>query len=268
MKKIYFLSFLLLGFIVKSQAQTKLIAHKSHSGSLSNFKIALEGNLFDMGASDFGDPGWVEERHRLDSLVKVDDRTVNMYVTLFCKRWSVDTIEICHVYNRRMTSTPYSEAEYEEDVLVLLEQSTRFDFPVRDAKIIGYKKKFDIQKVEVAPSNYDRNYRGNDEVLKSEEEKQLIKNKDEKANGKKKRSSKKMKKKSKEIKKIGKVEGDSEVKVCTKPKIEIPVFIEEQSVEKEKIIVEKNRGRSWIAIVGLAFFSLLLGGFVQVLKAR
>lgn len=50
-------------------AQTKKIAFKSHSGSDENFSIALEGNLFDMGNSNFGDP----LPQKLDSVILIDD---------------------------------------------------------------------------------------------------------------------------------------------------------------------------------------------------
>lgn len=35
-------------------SQTKLIAHKSHSGSYANFRLAMNKNLFDIGQSNFG----------------------------------------------------------------------------------------------------------------------------------------------------------------------------------------------------------------------
>ncbi|RZL30277.1 MAG: hypothetical protein EOO96_18460, partial [Pedobacter sp.] len=35
-------------------SQTKLIAHKSHSGSNANFRLAMNKNLFDIGQSNFG----------------------------------------------------------------------------------------------------------------------------------------------------------------------------------------------------------------------
>lgn len=40
-----------------SQAQTKVIAHKSHSGSNKTFSNAYKKNLFDIGHSNFGLPG-------------------------------------------------------------------------------------------------------------------------------------------------------------------------------------------------------------------
>lgn len=267
MKKIYFLSFLILGFIMQSQAQTKLIAHKSHSGSLSHFKTALEGNLFDMAASDFGDPGWTEEKHRLDSLVKIDDVTVHMYVTHFCK-WGYsdqDTLKVCDTYNRRMTSTPYSEAEYEEDVIALLEESTGFDFPISESKIIGYKKKPKFEEIDGVPSNYDNNQQEDNETIQAEEEKPTIKEKTKKEIRKEKRT---LKKANKKAKKQEEVKEKSETKTCTKPKVVMPVFIEEQIIEKEELVVSEKKGQTWYAIIGLTLFSLLLGGFTQFLKTR
>lgn len=44
----------LLFFTLLSQAQTKLIAHKSHSGSKNSFAKAYKNNLFDMSRSNFG----------------------------------------------------------------------------------------------------------------------------------------------------------------------------------------------------------------------
>jgi hypothetical protein len=40
-----------------SQAQTKVIAHKSHSGSRNSFMKAYQKNLFDINRSNFGLPG-------------------------------------------------------------------------------------------------------------------------------------------------------------------------------------------------------------------
>ena len=48
---------LFLVFIAaSSQAQTKVIAHKSHSGSNRSFSKAYKNNLFDIGRSNFGLP--------------------------------------------------------------------------------------------------------------------------------------------------------------------------------------------------------------------
>jgi hypothetical protein len=51
-------------------AQTKLISHKSHSGSRATFGTALENNLFDIGDSNFGNP---RQEYSIDSIILIED---------------------------------------------------------------------------------------------------------------------------------------------------------------------------------------------------
>lgn len=74
--------FLILVFCISClsiQAQTKLISHKSHSGSKATFRAALDGNLFDIGLSDFGEPRWFSATCELDSIVHVNDSISLVY---------------------------------------------------------------------------------------------------------------------------------------------------------------------------------------------
>ncbi len=92
MKKAYlFALFLCLG-IHSSFAQTKLISHKSHSGSKANFKIALDKNLFDLGDSNFGvAPEPMIQTSRLDSLIFLPSEGVVMVTHKVCSRPLEDT---------------------------------------------------------------------------------------------------------------------------------------------------------------------------------
>jgi hypothetical protein len=56
------------------QAQTKVISHKSHSGSKHSFSEAYQKNLFDLRRSNFGDAGFTRIVV-LDSVVAVNDST-------------------------------------------------------------------------------------------------------------------------------------------------------------------------------------------------
>ena len=81
--------FLSLTFIacLSSQAQTKLIAHKSHSGSIENFRIAYEGNFFDMDNSNLGvAPERDIRTASLDTLILVSDSVAVMVTSEYCKR--------------------------------------------------------------------------------------------------------------------------------------------------------------------------------------
>ncbi len=69
--KVNILLILLLGAIW-CQAQTKPIAHKSHSGSASSFAKAYQNNLFDLNRSNFGLPG-ARPIIVLDSIIAVND---------------------------------------------------------------------------------------------------------------------------------------------------------------------------------------------------
>jgi len=57
---------------VLCEAQTKVIAHKSHSGSKHSFSKAYQNNLFDINRSNFGHPG-VRSVVLLDTIIAVND---------------------------------------------------------------------------------------------------------------------------------------------------------------------------------------------------
>jgi hypothetical protein len=52
--------------------QTRLISHKSHSGSAATFSTAFNNNLFDIDESNFGEPG-SEMRFVVDSVILLPD---------------------------------------------------------------------------------------------------------------------------------------------------------------------------------------------------
>jgi hypothetical protein len=75
--------FLVAGTTVFSQ--TKRIAFKSHSGSNTNFRIALANNLFDMGGSDFGvAPQRTIKTAQLDSVIFVSDTMAILVTSQYC----------------------------------------------------------------------------------------------------------------------------------------------------------------------------------------
>jgi hypothetical protein len=68
-------------------AQTKLIAHKSHSGSDRNFRIAYDAGFFDMDNSNFGmAPERTVRTASLDSLILISDTLAVMVTSEYCKR--------------------------------------------------------------------------------------------------------------------------------------------------------------------------------------
>jgi len=64
--------------------QTKLIAHKSHSGNSSNFRLALKSGFYDL--DNFGEaPDRRVKSSQLDSVVFVSDSVAVMFTSEYCK---------------------------------------------------------------------------------------------------------------------------------------------------------------------------------------
>jgi hypothetical protein len=79
MKK-FILAFL-VAFATIGNAQTKLISHKSHSGSNATFALAVENELFDIAESDFGvAPEKTVRNSSLDTVIYVS-KTKSVMIT-------------------------------------------------------------------------------------------------------------------------------------------------------------------------------------------
>ncbi|MDX1652378.1 MAG: hypothetical protein R3277_07800 [Brumimicrobium sp.] len=84
-RKLLYGSIILLLSTTTLNAQTKLIAHKSHSGRKSDFAKAYKGNMFDLGASNFGMAPEIHVRKaQLDSLIFVNDSVTIMVTSEHC----------------------------------------------------------------------------------------------------------------------------------------------------------------------------------------
>jgi hypothetical protein len=84
MKQLFLFSALLfLG--LSALSQTKLIAHKSHSGSAKNFKFTWHSSTFDKGESNFGmAPQHMVRNSRLDTVRLLPDARVVMITSESC----------------------------------------------------------------------------------------------------------------------------------------------------------------------------------------
>lgn len=82
----YILSILSLFFVLHLSAQTKLIFHKSHSGSVESFKLALENNSFGLESSNFGAaPRPVIKNATLDSVIYISESLSVMVTSEYCR---------------------------------------------------------------------------------------------------------------------------------------------------------------------------------------
>jgi len=78
---VLFLSF----FSVIGLAQTKLIAHKSHSGSNANFRAMMNNDLFDVSASNFGAaPQRLVKNATLDTVIYISAEKAIMVTSEYC----------------------------------------------------------------------------------------------------------------------------------------------------------------------------------------
>jgi len=94
---------LLFAFVsYNSLAQTKLIAHKSHSGKTSTFRTAIEGNLFGINNSNFGVIS--KALVKLDSVIYLGGNKVMMVKRNFYYTSNYpDTIQMKDTKNWRIT---------------------------------------------------------------------------------------------------------------------------------------------------------------------
>ncbi len=82
----HFFLFVCLSFLgTTAWSQTKLIAHKSHSGSAKSFKYSLHSNAFSKGESNFGQaPQHLVRNSRLDTVRLLPDARVVMITSESC----------------------------------------------------------------------------------------------------------------------------------------------------------------------------------------
>jgi len=128
-------------------AQTKLIHHKSHSGSSENFLFALENNLFDIGNSNFGAaPVRIVRTAALDSLIYLSDTSAIMVTKEVCRDeyapkerpgiWQAGRDTVYH--------HPLFTLKYELDsIKKTLKQQYNFQNPVKEMVFIGYGNRED-----------------------------------------------------------------------------------------------------------------------------
>jgi len=106
MKNTFFIITLLCSAAAFSQ--TRLISHKSHSGSSATFKTALENSLFDIAESNFGIP---PTRFTIDSVILLEDNRA--VIVSSSKRFGRDVITYKPgrdtVYNHPLLSKKHSK---------------------------------------------------------------------------------------------------------------------------------------------------------------
>lgn len=130
-----------------SFAQTKLIAHKSHSGTKMTFRIAYEHNLFQLNQSNFGLPG-NKNIVLLDSVIVINDSVtlLKLRESVVCFPFNTNyknvkptdfnkkTIQVINhkVFNKKNTITTIKSMQY---------FGINFSNSIDEVVFIGFKKK-------------------------------------------------------------------------------------------------------------------------------
>lgn len=142
-------------------SQTKLISHKSHSGSDAEFRIALEKNWFDAENSNLGvAPNRRERNAVLDSVIYVSDEKVILVTSEFCvesnhedykilnsKKWSAGKET---VYNHKLFSKKHALDSIKE----VLKTQYSFRNDIDKVVFVGYDnqaKKTNKRKKSLIP---------------------------------------------------------------------------------------------------------------------
>lgn len=128
-----------------SVAQTKLIAHKSHSGSVESFRFAYENNFVELGNSNFGAaPQETIRTAALDSLIFISDSVTVMVTSNFCERRRSGSSKLWNAGRDTVRNHPlFSKKHSLDSIKTILQQQYYFKNPVEKIKFIGYDNKKD-----------------------------------------------------------------------------------------------------------------------------
>lgn len=144
-----------------SYGQTKLIAHKSHSGSHTLFRHVLANHLFGVDNSNFGmAPEPTVTLSNLDSVIFVSDTVAVMVTSL-----------TCHVSRRFPTGTRWTPGRDTvrkhplfsmqhglDSIRKSLKRDYFFDNPIDSVKFIGYDNRQAIPEKKVGRNKNKKEY--------------------------------------------------------------------------------------------------------------
>lgn len=127
-------------------AQTRLISHRSHSGSNANFILALESELFDMPFSNFGmAPQRNVRTAELDSVIFVSDSVAVMVTSNYCQWVTMgDTLDANFKSlwkagrDTARHHVLFSRQHELDSIKLILKKQYHFRNPIDSVKFIGY----------------------------------------------------------------------------------------------------------------------------------
>lgn len=127
---------------VTGSAQTRLIAHKSHSGSEEYFGYVLQTRGFDLAHTSFGraPERWVQNA-QLDSVIKLSDTAAVMVTSLYCTDLSEDTTIRWRAGRDTVYHHPlFAKKRNLTDIKAQLQREYYFKNPVDSIRFIGFDR--------------------------------------------------------------------------------------------------------------------------------
>ncbi len=136
---------LITGFLMISagKGQTKLIAHKSHSGSIATFETALRYSFFGLGSSNFGAaPTPIVTDSKLDSVIFLSDKRAVMITSNYCTNKRTSKSELWSAGRDTVLDHPlFSKKHRLDSIKGILQQNYFFRNPVENVVFIGFDNK-------------------------------------------------------------------------------------------------------------------------------
>lgn len=152
MKKKLALTLSLSLLISLSFAQTKLIAHKSHSGSKQHFKKSLSNNLFNNSSSNFGAaPERYVKHSQLDSVIFIS-KSKAILVTSTCWKdvYTSDTTSKWKPGREVVMNHPlFSKQHSLDSIKKVLSSQYYFTNSIKKVVFVGYDNKKTIEKTSI-----------------------------------------------------------------------------------------------------------------------
>jgi len=121
-------------------AQTKMIAHKSHSGKKETFKIALENRIFGLEGSNFGEaPQPLVRTSRLDSVIFLSQKKAIMVTSDLCYKGRTKKSSVWSAGRDTVIDHPLFSKKHDLDsIKTILQTQYYFKNPIDSVAFVGY----------------------------------------------------------------------------------------------------------------------------------
>lgn len=132
---------IILSFLTQfAFAQTKWIAHKSHSGKRETFEAALKNGIFGLESSNFGQaPSPIVKNSQLDSVIFLSNKRVIMVTSNYCENSRTAKSTLWSAGRDTISNHPLFSRKHKLDsIKKVLSEQYYFQNRVENIKFVGY----------------------------------------------------------------------------------------------------------------------------------